>query len=100
MESLIFLAPPPPPPVSQKKHTFSFTFSFLVFLETTTTIGEEKKKDVCILPRSIRRISFLFDGDDELATFAEAFGAARVIDEDIFVLIGNPIQKWESFNRI
>lgn len=53
---------------------------------------KKKKRDVCILPRSIRRISFLlFDDDDELAAFAGAFGAAKVVDEDIFVLIGNPI---------
>lgn len=44
-----------------------------------------------ILPRSTRRISFLLI-DDELAAFAGAFGAAEVVDEDIFVWKRNAIQ--------
>lgn len=53
-----------------------------------------------ILPRSTRRISFLLfdddDNDDELATFAGAFGAAEVVDEDI--LFGREMRskKWRT----
>ncbi len=51
-----------------------------------------KKKEIYmyILPRSTRRISLLLI-DDELAAFAGAFGAAEVVDEDIFVWKRNAI---------
>lgn len=43
-----------------------------------------------VLPRSIRRISFLLFDDDEFGAFAGPFGAAEeVVDEDIsFVCLG------------
>lgn len=52
----------------------------------------KKKKEIYmyILPRSTRRISLLLI-DDELAAFAGAFGAAEVVDEDIFVWKRNAI---------